>query len=87
MTTKTAWDKHQLPVLSSPSSNDLPYAVREWRKSAAQAIAAATKGQWLMELIKSLKRPKKSLITISLTANDSVAAQKELTFSQNLRAQ
>ena len=76
MTTKTAWDKHPLPVLSSSSGSDLPNAVREWRKSAAQATADAIKGQWLMELIKSLKRPKNSLIAISLTANDSVSAKR-----------
>ena len=75
MTTKTAWDKHPLPVLSSPSGSDLPNAVRKWRKSAAQATAAATKGRWQMELIKSLKRPENSLIAISLTANDSVGAK------------
>jgi len=76
MTTKTAWDKHPLHVLSSPSRSELPKAVREWRKSAAQATAAGTKGQWLMELIKSLKRPKNSLIAITLTANDSVGAKR-----------
>ena len=76
MSTKTAWDKHPLPVLSSPSGSELPKAVREWRKSAAQATAAATNGQWVMELIKSLKRPKNSLIAITLTANDSSASKR-----------
>ena len=76
MATKTAWDKHPLPILSSPSGSELPKAVREWRKSAAQATAAATSGQWLMEFIKSFKRPKNSLTAISLTANDSSGAKR-----------
>jgi len=70
MATKTTWE-HPLPVWSSPSGSELPKTVREWRKSAAQATAAATKGQWVMEFIKSLKRPKHSLTVITLTANDS----------------
>jgi hypothetical protein len=76
MDAKTTWDKHLLPILSSPSGSELPKAVREWRKSAAQATAAATKGQWLMELIKSLKRPKNLLTAISLTVNDGFATKR-----------
>ena len=76
MAAKTAWDKHPLPMLSSPSESELPKAVRELRKSTAQATAAATKGQWLMELIKSLKRPKNSLTAISLTANNISATKR-----------
>jgi len=52
MAAKAAWDKHSLPILSSPSGSELPKAVREWRQFAAQATAAATKGQWIMKLIK-----------------------------------
>jgi len=37
MTTKKAWDKHPLPVLSSPSRSELPKAVREWRRKTAVA--------------------------------------------------
>jgi len=58
-------------LLSSPSGSELPKAVREWRKSAAQATATATKGQWVMKFIKSPKRPKNSSTAITLTANDS----------------
>jgi len=77
MAAKTAWDKHPLPILSSPSESGLLKAVQEWRQSAAQATAAATKGQWLMKLIRSLKCPKDSLTTIFLTANDSSATKKK----------
>jgi hypothetical protein len=76
MAAKTTWDKHPVPTLTSQSGSELPAAVREWRKSAAQATAAATKGQWLMELIKSLKRPKNSLTAISLLANDGAGSKR-----------
>jgi len=76
MAVKTSWDKHPVPALTSQSGSELPAAVREWRKSVAQATAASAKGQWLMELIKSLKRPKNSLTAISLLANDDAGSKR-----------
>jgi len=51
---KMSWDKHPLPLLTSKSGSTLNAAVKGWRKGAAQATVAATKGQWLMVLISSL---------------------------------
>jgi len=86
MDAKTKWEKHPLPVLSSASDSESLKAVREWRKSAAQATAAATKGQWVMEFIKSLKCTKNSLTAITLLPT-TVLLQRESTYSQNLKAQ
>jgi len=48
---KMSWDKHLLPLLASESGSALNAVLKGWRKGAAQATVAATKGQWLMALI------------------------------------
>ena len=73
---KMSWDKHPLPLLTSESGSTLNAAMKGWRKGAAQATVAATKGQWLMALISSLMRPKGSMTTIMLSAKDCDASRK-----------
>ena len=58
---KMNWAGHALQVLKVEAGETLPAAVNKWRRSAAQVTTAATRSQWLMQIILSLKRPKGSL--------------------------
>jgi len=58
---KVDWSGHALPVFAFEAGETLPAAVNKWRRSAAQVTTAATRSQWLMQIILSLKRPKGSL--------------------------
>ena len=68
--------KHPLPLLTSESGSTLLAAVKGWRKAASQATVAATKGQWFIAFMLSLKRPRGSITSIMLSAKDGNASWK-----------
>jgi len=57
---KMDWSGHPLPVLKVEAGDTMPAAVHKWRRGAAQAMTAAAKGPWLLNVILSQHNPKGS---------------------------
>ena len=62
---KMAWGTNPLPPLQLNGNEILSDAVDRWRKPAAQALQAATKGEWVMNIIQSLEGDINSGVTLS----------------------
>ena len=73
---KMDWSGHPLPVLKVDTVDTMPEAVHKWRRGAAQAMTAAAKGPWLMNVILSLRNPKGSQTVLHLSQSDGNGSDK-----------
>ena len=73
---KMDWSGHPLPILKLDAGDTIPAAVQKWRRGAAQALTAAVKGPWLMNVILSLHNPKGSQTILNLSQSDGNGSEK-----------